>query len=132
MQRIAKVQLHGNLAVRELRLKLLQCSLIFIGLQSKCQLPPQIGNHRLLPCRGLRIVHDSLVRREHFTNQLTWLAMHAYQQTTDAMYFRRMTFRVLLIDIIAGKRIDIACNQLPSTKVEVTYAEVGPFDAKIR
>ena len=57
--------------------------------------------------------------------------MHAYQQTTDAMYFRRVALGVLLIDIIANKRIDIACDQLPSAKVEVTYAEVSPFDAKI-
>ena len=64
--------------------------------------------------------------------QIHRLAVHAYQQTADAMHFYGMPLRILLIDIGSRKRINIVSNQLPAAKVEVADAKVGSFDTEIR
>ncbi|MBP5511268.1 MAG: hypothetical protein J6Z49_10150 [Kiritimatiellae bacterium] len=131
MERVAQMELHGNLACRKLRLELPQGGLILVGLQSKGQLPPQIGKNRLPPRRRLRIVDDLRFGGEHFPNQIGRLTVHANQQAADPMHFRSMAMCVFLKDLGSRENFDVVRDQLPSAQIEVANAKVGSFDTDV-
>ena len=132
VERVAEMELHAHLALDELAAKGLERLLVRRRRDAQGQLAAEAVGHPLAPpARGLRV--DRLpLDGVHLLDDFLLGTLHADQETADAPDGRDHAVGPLFKRLAPGQALDVVCDKLPASQVEVPHANVGALHADVR